>query len=292
MTGGERIDRYLVQQRPELSRAQVQKLIEDGTITANGQPVRSSYHVRPGDRIMLTVPPSALVAAQPEPIPLSVIYEDADLMVIDKPAGLVVHPAPGHASGTVVNAVLAHAPEMLSLDEDATRPGIVHRLDKDTSGLLVVAKNERSLRYLSAQFKERTTEKTYLALVHGHLAPAQGEIDAPIGRDQRYRQRMAVVAAGREARTGYRILRYVGAFTFLEAMPHTGRTHQIRVHFASIGYPIAGDPLYGPRRSVSGLSRQFLHAARLRFHLPSSGDWVEFSSPLPPDLVAALAGIE
>ena len=213
--------------------------------------------------------------------------------MIDKPAGLVVHPAPGHTSGTVVNAVLAHSPAMASMDDDAERPGIVHRLDKDTSGLLVIAKNERALRFLSSQFKERTTHKTYWALVHGHLAPAHGEIVAPLGRDPRYRQRMAVVAGGREARTGYTVLRYIGDYTLLEVTLYTGRTHQIRVHFASIGHAVAGDPVYGPHRIPAelGLGRQFLHAARLRLRLPSGEDH-EFSSPLPAELQAVLDRLE
>ncbi len=289
---GERVDRYLASQRPDLSRAFVQKLIGDGLLAINGLAARSSQRVKQGDVIALLLPPAQPLAAQPEDIPLVIVYEDADLLVIDKPAGLVVHPAPGHASGTLVNAVLAHAPQTSEAGDDVTRPGIVHRLDKDTSGLMVVAKNERALRCLSKQFKERTTEKTYLALLHGHLSPAQGEVDAPIGRDPRYRQRMAIVTGGRAARTGYRVVRYVGAFTLIEAMLYTGRTHQIRVHFAGIGHPIAGDPTYGPRRPLPGLTRQFLHATRLCLRLPSSGEVREFSSPLPADLAAVLTHIE
>jgi 23S rRNA pseudouridine1911/1915/1917 synthase len=285
---GERIDRYLAQRQPDVSRAYVQKLIDDGLVTANGLPVRSSYRVRAGDRISFTLPPPPPPSAQPQAIPLTVIYEDADVLVVDKPAGLVVHPAAGHASGTLVNALLAHSPEMLSTGMDATRPGIVHRLDRDTSGLLIVAKNQRALRYLSDQFRERSTEKTYLALLHGHLSPAQGQIDAPIGRDPRYRQRMALVAGGRPAQTGYRVLRFVAGYTLVEAMPHTGRTHQIRVHFAGIGHPLAGDSIYGARRPTPGLSRQFLHAARLRIRLPATGAEREFSSPLPADLASVL----
>jgi 23S rRNA pseudouridine1911/1915/1917 synthase len=289
--GGERIDRFLAQQQPDLSRAYIQKLIEEGLVTVNGRPVRASYRVRMDDHIVFSIPPPSPLAAQPEAIPLTIVYEDADVLVIDKPAGLVVHPAPGHASGTLVNAVLAHVPEMRAAGDDVIRPGIVHRLDKDTSGLLVVAKNDRALRFLSNQFKERTTEKTYLALLHGRLSPTQGAIDAPIDRDERYRQRMAVVASGRAAWTGYRVVRYLGAYTLVEAMPHTGRTHQIRVHFASIGHPVVGDSVYGPRRPIAGLSRQFLHATRLRLRLPS-GEPHEFSSPLPADLVALLNQLE
>jgi 23S rRNA pseudouridine1911/1915/1917 synthase len=287
----DRIDRYLAQQRPDLSRAYVQKLIADGQVTLNGRTARASQRVEPGDVITMVIPPPRPLTAQPEAIPLTIIYEDADLLVIDKPAGLVVHPAPGHAAGTLVNAVLAHAPEVETGD-DVTRPGIVHRLDKDTSGLLVVAKNERSLRFLSNQFKERTTEKVYVALLHGHLSPAQGEIDAPIGRDPRYRQRMAIVASGRAARTGYRVLRYVGPYTLVEVQLHTGRTHQIRVHCSAIGHAVVGDPVYGPRQSPPGLTRQFLHATRLRLRLPSTNEQREFSAPLPSDLAAMLAGLD
>jgi 23S rRNA pseudouridine1911/1915/1917 synthase len=291
--GGERIDRYVAQRRPDLSRSYVQKLIADGQASINGRTVSaSSQRVQAGDVIRLTVPPPAPLAAQPEAIPLTIVYEDADLLVIDKPAGLVVHPAPGHASGTLVNAVLAHTPEARAAGEDEARPGIVHRLDKDTSGLLVVAKHERALRFLSNQFKERTTVKTYIALLHGHLSPARGEIDAPIGRDPRHRQRMAIVSGGRAARTGYHVVRYVGEYTLVEAMLYTGRTHQIRVHFASIGHPVAGDPIYGPRRPLPGMQRQFLHAARLALRLPSSGEQREFSSPLPAELAALLPRLE
>jgi 23S rRNA pseudouridine1911/1915/1917 synthase len=286
---GERVDRFLAQRRTDLSRSQIQRLIADGVVTANGQAVRSSYHVRAGDVLSLSVPPPPPAVAQPEAIPLAVVYEDADVLIIDKPAGLVVHPAPGHASGTVVNAVLAHSPEMASMGADAERPGIVHRLDKDTSGLLVIAKNAQALRFLSSQFKERTTHKTYLALVYGHLSPAHGEIVAPLGRDQRYRQRMAVVAGGREARTGYSVQQYLADYTLVEVTLYTGRTHQIRVHFASIGHAVAGDHIYGPQHTPAGLglSRQFLHAAGLRLRL-LSGEEREFSSPLPADLRAVL----
>jgi 23S rRNA pseudouridine1911/1915/1917 synthase len=173
-----------------------------------------------------------------------------------------------------------------------TRPGIVHRLDKDTSGLLVVAKNERALRFLSNQFKERTTEKVYTALLHGHLSPVQGEIEAMIGRDPRYRQRMAIVANGRAARTGYRVLRYVGPYTLVDVLLYTGRTHQIRVHFSALGHAVVGDPVYGPRQAPPGLTRQFLHATRLRLRLPSTNEPMEFVSPLPPDLAAFLHSLE
>ena len=246
---GERVDRYLAQRRPDLSRAHLQRLLADGLVTANGRQVRPSYHVRAGDVISLSVPPPPPSPAQPEAIPLTIVYEDADVLVIDKPPGLVVHPAPGHTSGTVVNAVLAHSPEMQSIEDDAERPGIVHRLDKDTSGLLVIAKNVQALRFLSNQFKERTTHKTYVALVQGHLSPEHGEIVAPLGRDPRYRQRMAVVVGGREARTGYAVLRYVQDYTLVEVTLYTGRTHQIRVHFASIGHAVAADPIYGSPRA-------------------------------------------
>lgn len=291
---GERLDRYLASRRVDLSRALAQRLIDEGMALVNGRRQRASYRLRAGDSISLRLPPPQPSTAQPENIPLRIVYEDADMIVIDKPAGMVVHPSAGHDAGTIVNAVLAHAPDVADLGDGVAplRPGIVHRLDKDTSGLLVVAKNEQALRFLSEQFKQRATEKTYVALLHGHLSPARGEIEAPIGRDPRFRQRMAVVAGGRAARTGYSIVRYVGACTLVEAMPHSGRTHQIRVHFASIGHPVAGDSVYGAKPGLAGLHRQFLHATRLRIRLPSSGDWGEFASPLPPDLTAVLAQLD
>jgi 23S rRNA pseudouridine1911/1915/1917 synthase len=227
----------------------------------------------------------------PEAIPIKILYEDDDLLVIDKPAGLTVHPAPGHPSHTLVNAVLAHLNEIED-DGESTRPGIVHRLDKDTSGVMLVAKNNVALANLADQFKSRSVKKVYLTLVTGILKPDRGVIEAPIGRDSGDRKKMAVTgeSRGRAARTNYRVLRYVGKNSLLEITPETGRTHQIRVHLAAIGYPVFGDITYG-KKSVF-LHRQFLHAHRLGFSLPSTGRFVEFESPLPEDLEKALAELD
>lgn len=290
--GGVRLDRYLAKRLPDLSRSYLQRLIEEGLVTIDGRAIRSSHKVRSGEHILVRVPPPIPLEAQPEPITLDIIYEDADLIVVNKPAGMVVHPAPGHRSGTLVNAILAHCPDLTGIG-GALRPGIVHRLDKDTSGLMIVAKNDAAHRHLQSQFKRRTVEKAYIALVEGHLEPACGLIDAPLGRDPKRRQRMAVVPkGGREAQTRYRVLRYYDDYTLVEAEPLTGRTHQIRVHFAAIGHPIAGDPVYGRKRIKFNLKRQFLHAARLSFLRPRGGERVTLRAPLPPELQAALAELE
>ena len=283
-----RLDRYLAAQLPDHSRSEVQRWIKEGLARVNALPAKASQSLEPGDVVTLTIPEPPPTELQPEAIPLTILYEDADVIAIDKPAGMVVHPAAGHASGTLVNALLYHFPDIEGVGEGG-RPGIVHRLDKDTSGIILVAKNPRAHRYLQAQFKARTVEKTYLALVHGHVSPKEGLIDAPIGRHPRHRQRMAVTPAdkGREAQTEYKVLAFYGPATLVEAHPLTGRTHQIRVHFASIGHPVVGDPLYG-RKDAYGLGRHFLHAHRLRFRRPSDEAIVELESPLPPELEALL----
>jgi len=222
-----------------------------------------------------------------EAIPLTIVYQDADLIVVDKPAGLTVHPAPGHPSGTLVNALLAACPDLQGIS-GSLRPGIVHRLDKDTSGLLVVAKNDRAMQSLQAQLKGREVHKTYLALVAGVPKPAEGQIEAPIGRSHRNRKKMAVVDGGRESTTRYRTREVINGRALLEVEPVTGRTHQIRVHLAAIGHPIVGDSLYGKRSPLVG--RQFLHAAKLGFRMPG-GREIEFESPLPADLREALEAL-
>jgi 23S rRNA pseudouridine1911/1915/1917 synthase len=285
---GERLDKFIAARRPDLSRAQVQRLLADGFITVNGVAVKASYRVKAGDHLQVRLPPPAPSDVQPEPIPLRIVYEDGDLLVVDKPAGMVVHPAPGHAAGTLVAAVLAHAPDLAGIG-GARRPGIVHRLDKDTSGLILIAKNDLAHRHLQAQFKSRSVRKVYLALVEGYPAAARGRVEAPIGRDPHRRQRMAVVPNGREAVTEYRVLSRYPGYTLVAAEPKTGRTHQIRVHFAWLGHPVVGDRVYGHRASALICPRQFLHAHRLGFRLPASGAYVEFESPLPPDLTAVLA---
>jgi 23S rRNA pseudouridine1911/1915/1917 synthase len=283
---GERLDVFLSRAVADLSRSQARRLIDDGLVTVDGTPERPSYRLPGGARITATLPPAEEVEPAAERIPLTIIYQDEDVIVVDKPAGLTVHPAPGHPSGTLVNALLALAPELADL-RDRVRPGIVHRLDRDTSGLLVVARNERARDDLIRQMKQREVSKTYLALVQGVPQPPQGTIEAPIGRHPRNRKKMAVVAGGREAETRYRTREEVDGFALLEVEPVTGRTHQIRVHLAAVGHPVAGDSVYGKRSDLVG--RQFLHAWRLAFDLPSSGRRVEFESPLPADLRAALA---
>jgi len=285
---GERLDKYVCDKLAELSRTHIQRLIADGCITVNEQAAKAGLKLNAGDRLTVILPPPPPSPLTPEEIPLNIIYEDDDLLVVDKPAGLTVHPAPGHPAHTLVNAILSRFPHLAALS-DSLRPGIVHRLDRDTSGVMVVAKNSLAQAKLVEQFKSRSVAKAYLVLVKGRLTPENGIIEAPIGRDPRDRKRMAVVAKGREARTGYRVVRYLGDYTLLEVMPETGRTHQIRVHFAAIGYPVVGDKVYGVKSAY--LSRQFLHASRLGFKLPSTGKYMEFKSELASDLAQALKDI-
>jgi len=297
---GQRLDKYIAKEVPDLSRSLVQRLIREGLVTVNGQTVKASRKVEGGDMIVLRVPPPEPLEVRPEAIPLDIVYEDADLLVVNKPAGMVVHPAYGYRTGTLVNAVLTHCPEIAGVG-DTLRSGIVHRLDRETSGLIIVAKNDAARQHLQRQFKRREVKKVYLALVEGHLEPAQGLIEAPIGRDPRHRKRMAVMKVekgGREAQTKYRVVEYfafqVGRmsrlYTLVEAQPVTGRTHQVRVHFAFIGHPLVGDPVYGFRKQrLAGYGlppqgRQFLHAQSLGLHLPHSNQYIEFRAELPPDL--------
>jgi 23S rRNA pseudouridine1911/1915/1917 synthase len=303
---GERLDVFVTRRCPGLSRSLVQRLIREGRVTAGGRPGRAGQRLERGDRVLVRMPPEEPEALRPEPIPLTIVYEDNDLLVVDKPAGLTVHPAAGVRRGTLAAALLAYRPELADVG-GPERPGIVHRLDRDTSGLLVVAKNEAARAALAWQWKERQVEKGYLALVHGRLEPPQGVIDAPIGRDPRHRQRMAVVEGGRAARTAYRVRRYLpdrqpglpdrppggpdrpsggDVYSLVEVTPSTGRTHQIRVHFAALGHPLVGDRVYGRPSAVLG--HQFLHAYRLAFRHPVDGRPLEFESPLPEDLRQAL----
>jgi 23S rRNA pseudouridine1911/1915/1917 synthase len=285
---GERLDKYICQQLPELSRSRVQRLIADGHITVNSQPAKPGLRLNTGDRIKVTILPTPPQKLVPEAIPLNIIYEDEDLLVVDKPDGLTVHPAPGHASHTLVNALLSHFPHLADVG-DRLRPGIVHRLDKDTSGLMLVAKNAKAQDNLAGQFKSHSVTKAYIVLVRGHLTPKEGIIEANIGRALRHRQKMAVVEGGREARTEYKVIKYIGDYSLLEVRPQTGRTHQIRVHLAAIGFPVVGDKVYGVKAPF--LSRQFLHASLLGFRLPSTGEYLEFKSELPADLEQALEDI-
>jgi len=285
---GVRLDKYIVERCPELSRTHAQKLIGNGLITVNERVAKAGLKLNIGDTVSIAMPPPPPSPLSPEAIPLNIIYEDNDLLVIDKPPGLTVHPAPGHPSHTLVNAILSHFPHLTDIG-DSLRPGIVHRLDKDTSGVMLVAKNRAAQLDLASQFKTHSVVKAYLVLVKGHLTPEHGIIEASIGRDPGNRKRMAVVARGREARTEYSVVKYIGNYTLLEVRPETGRTHQIRVHLLAIGYPVVGDSMYGVKSAY--LSRQFLHACRLGFSLPSTGEYVEFTSHLPPDLERALRDI-
>lgn len=285
---GARLDKYVVGKCPELSRTRAQRLIVDGCITVNGGAVRAGTKLNAGDRVMVSIPPTPPTYPLPEAIPLSIIYQDDDLLVVDKPAGLTTHPAPGHPGHTLVNAILSHLSDFPQAG-GWQRPGIVHRLDRDTSGVMVVARNRRAQAGLVDQFKSHSVVKDYLVLVKGELAPDEGVIEAPIGRDPHNRQRMAVVVEGREARTSYHVVRHIDGYTLLEVRPETGRTHQIRVHLKAIGYPVVGDKVYGVKSPF--LSRQFMHACRLGFKLPSTGEYVEFTSELPPDLTQALENI-
>jgi len=287
--GEARLDKYVCAQVPELSRTQVQKLIAAGNVTVNGQLAKPGLRLNSGDRIDINIPPTPPQELKPEAMPLKIIYEDDDLLAVDKPPGLTVHPAPGHPGHTLVNAILAHFPHLADIG-DWLRPGVVHRLDKDTSGVMLVAKNSAAQANLSRQFKSHSVTKAYLALVKGKLEPESGIIEADIGRDPHNRKKMAVVAQGREARTEYRVVKYIGNYTLLEVMPETGRTHQIRVHLAAIGFPVVGDKVYGVKSPH--LSHQFLHASRLGFRLPSTGEYVEFESELPDDLQKALEAIK
>ncbi|MDR7556746.1 MAG: RluA family pseudouridine synthase [Armatimonadota bacterium] len=290
---GQRLDAFLAARAPALSRARIQALIASGHVTVPrlaGRRLRPAARLRAGDVVVLVVPPPAPAILQPEPLPLDIVYEDADVLVVNKPAGLVVHPGAGRTSGTLVHAVLAHCPDLPGIG-GVHRPGIVHRLDKDTSGLLVVAKTEAALRSLQAQIAAKRATRDYLALVWGVPAPAAGTIEAPLGRDPRRRTRMAVRPDGRPAVTRYRVVEAFPEFALLEVRLVTGRTHQIRVHCAHIGHPVVGDPVYGRRRNPWGLRRQALHAYRLAFAHPRDGRAMQFEVPLPEDLVRVLQAL-
>ncbi len=295
-----RLDTYLADRLPELSRSRVAQLLDAGRIRLNGRVPRKSERPTPGDVIELELPPPEPTGVEAEPIPLDIVYEDRDLLVVDKPAGLVVHPAPGHRSGTLVNALLHHVDDLSGIG-GVLRPGIVHRLDKDTSGLIIVAKNDATHRSLSAALKRREIGRIYLAAAWGHLSTDEVTVDEPIGRSRTDRKRMAVVEGGRPARTHLeRVERWVAA-DLLRARLETGRTHQIRVHLAWLGHPVVGDDTYGggAERGISGpgrawaraltarVPRQFLHAAELHLRHPRSGEALHFTSPLPPDLARA-----
>jgi len=291
---GKRLDHVLQSRLPQFSRARLQDWIKHGHVLVNGRGRRASYAVRADDTVEVEPADPAPLRATPEQIPLTVLYEDPDVVAIDKPAGMVVHSGAGVHSGTLVNALL-HRFASLSSTAGEMRPGIVHRLDRYTSGVLLVAKNDAAHQRLAEQFAARRVEKTYLALVHGSIKQDHGRIEKPITRDPRQRTRMtARLSRGRAAWTEYRVLRRFPGFTFLEVRIGTGRTHQIRVHLASIGHPVVGDRLYGAPAKVAGqpaLPRFFLHAHRIRFEQPSTGEPVTIESPLPPDLAGWISGL-
>lgn len=277
----QRVDVFLAEENDELSRSHIQKLIGQGLVTVNGQPVKANYKLKIDDRVEILVPEPEELTAVPEEIPLDIYYEDSDVIVVNKPQGMVVHPGSGNYSGTLVNALLYHCHDLSGIN-GVLRPGIVHRIDKDTSGLLVVAKNDQAHSNLAEQIKNHTVTREYLALVHGRVAHAVGKIDAPIGRDTYDRKKMKVTDRNsKRAVTHYRVLEVFEKFTYLEARLETGRTHQIRVHMSFIGHPVAGDPKYGPRKPAFGLTGQALHAAVLGFDHPRTGKYLEFQAPLP-----------
>jgi len=281
---GERLDKVLVASLEELSRTQIQALIRDGLVTVDGQTSKASYRTEGGERILVRVPiPEDESPPQPEAIPLDVRYEDDAIAVVDKPAGMVVHPSYGHTSGTLVNAVLARWPQTAGFGEP-DRAGIVHRLDKDTSGVIVIAKTPDALDDLRAQFQARTVHKRYLALVEGIPDTPDGIIDAPIGRDPNQRKRMAVAHDGREAVTEFHLLEVYADHSLLEVLPKTGRTHQIRVHMAFLGHPVVGDTVYGRRKQRVRLKRHFLHAAAITLVSPGTGATITVEAPLPVGL--------
>jgi 23S rRNA pseudouridine1911/1915/1917 synthase len=280
---GERLDKAIANQMPELSRAAIQKLIKEGEVRVNGYTSKPSYRVEASDRIVLRVPPDTPPKIEPEAVPLDIIYEDAYLAAINKPAGMVVHPAYGHRSGTLVNALLHHYPETVDVG-GLERAGIVHRLDKDTSGLLLIARDPDTHAALQRQFKRRHVHKVYIALVEDHPSPREGIIDAPIGRDKRNRKRMAIVRSGRRARTAYRVVQTFREYSLVEVEPETGRTHQIRVHMAWLGCPVVGDRVYGYRRQQLLRERHFLHAQRLDFTHPVTEERISLTAPLPQEL--------
>ena len=273
-----RIDKVLTILEPEITRSQLKNLINDGHVTVNGQPVKPKYKVQAGDKISLVKPEPQSLELTPENIPLDIVYEDDDVIVVNKPQGMVVHPAPGHPNHTLVNALLYHSP--LSTINGTFRPGIVHRIDKDTSGLLMVAKNDLAHQSLAEQLRNKTNKREYLALVYGQIKEDEGTIDAPLGRNPQDRKKQAVVKGGRHAVTHFKVMKRYDNFTLVKCILETGRTHQIRVHMKYIGHPLVGDPLYGPRK-VIGKDGQFLHAALLGFKHPRTGKELVFEAPLP-----------
>ena len=279
---GTRIDVFLAENMEDLSRSGVQKLIDEGMITLNGGKTKANYKLREKDIIDVTVPEVKEVEILPEDIPLDILYEDADVIVVNKPQGMVVHPAPGHTSGTLVNALMFHCGDDLSGINGEKRPGIVHRIDKDTSGVLMIAKNDMAHQSLAAQLAEHSITRKYNAVVYNGFNEDEGTIDKPIGRNPQDRKKMAVTEKhSRHAVTHYRVMERMEKFTLIEAQLETGRTHQIRVHMTDIGHPLLGDPVYGPKKQPINLEGQALHARVLGFIHPRTGEYMEFEAPVP-----------
>ena len=285
---GLRLDAFLADRLPDFSRSRIQQLLEQGCILVEGKPGKKNRRLNPGERILLNLPEPAEADPEPEDIPLDILFEDEDLLVINKPKGMVVHPAPGHERGTLVNALLHHCGDSLSGIGGVKRPGIVHRLDKDTSGLMLAAKTDRAHASLAAQLGDHSLHRVYAALLIGTPRPAEGVVDLPVGRHPRDRKKMAAgVQGGRSAITHYRVLESFPGYSYAECVLKTGRTHQIRVHMASLGHPVAGDPLYGGKCALP-LSSQCLHAREICFRHPVTGEDMTFSCPLPPEFSAIL----
>lgn len=279
---GQRLDKLLSRELPELSRSALQSLIAKGCVTSGGKALSKSAKLPLGQEVTVLLPAPAPLEVEAQNIPLDIVYEDGDLLVVNKPKGMVVHPAPGNPDGTLVNALLYHCGQSLSGINGVIRPGIVHRIDKDTSGLLMVAKNDLAHQSLAAQIAAHTFTRMYNTVVYGNLKTDEGTISAPIARHPTDRKKMAVVPGGREAVTHYRALERLPGFTLVECRLETGRTHQIRVHMAHIGHPVAGDPVYGPKKCITSLNGQCLHARLLGFVHPATGEYMEFDSGLPP----------
>lgn len=275
----ERIDKFITEKVTDASRSQIQSLIKEGHITVNGSSVKSNYKVQPEDIIEVNIPEPEVIDAKPEDISIEIVYEDPDVVVVNKPQGMVVHPSIGHNSGTLVNALLYHTKDLSGIN-GKIRPGIVHRIDKDTSGLLMVAKNDVAHEKLSEQLKDKKAQREYIALVHGLIHHDKGTIDAPIGRDSSNRKKYAVVDNGKPSVTHFEVIERFNKFTLIKLILETGRTHQIRVHMDYIEHPLAGDPIYGPRKTIKG-NGQFLHAETLGFTHPTTGKEMKFSSPIP-----------
>lgn len=287
---GERIDKWIASLLPAESRSRIQQLIKEGSVTVGGKAVKPNYRVTSGDHVEICMPDPEPLDVMPEDIPLDIVYEDEAVIVVNKPRGMVVHPAPGHMTGTLVNALLYHCRDLSGIN-GVLRPGIVHRIDKDTSGLLMAAKTDEAHRSLARQLKDKTTHRLYQAIVHGVLEKDAGTIDAPIGRDEKDRKKMAVTSRNsKEAVTHFKVIERFADYTFIHCRLETGRTHQIRVHMAYIGHPLAGDPKYGPKKTLS-IAGQALHAAELGFTHPLTRKWMQFKAPLPEDMEQLLVNL-